>query len=340
MTGADATTDAAGLASVGSWTVGATTVANGNTLTATATGTEITGNPVTFTATGVTTLFNIVVRFVGTARSPTQQTAFDNAAAFWTTVIVGDLADIPLSLAAATCGGVSAPAVNETVDDLLIYVSLEAIDGAFGILGSAAPCRIRSVGKLPVMGGMKFDTADLPGLETNGNLETVVRHEMGHVLGFGGLWDALGFLQLPSDPLVAPGVAGNDTFFNGPLAITAFNEVGGTGYAFNKVPVENDNANYSTGSLDSHWREGVFSTELMTPSLNSGVTNPVSKVTVQSFNDMGYVVNSASAEVYVLPGPPPAALRGQGTILLLNDVWRGPVFLVDENGVVVGTLRR
>ena len=50
VTGATATTDANGVATVGSWTLGATVGAN--SLTATVTGSGITGNPVTFTATG------------------------------------------------------------------------------------------------------------------------------------------------------------------------------------------------------------------------------------------------------------------------------------------------
>ena len=190
------------------------------------------------------------------------------------------------------------------------------------------------------MGGMLFDEDDLPSLEASNDLEKVIRHEMAHVLGLGTVWTNLGLLQLPSDTSTG-GTRGNDTFFSGTEAMTAFNAIGGTGYASNKVPVENDTLNYGSGSLDSHWRESVFSTELMTPSLNPGVANPVSKVTVQSFKDMAYVVNSAGAETYVLPGPPPAAaLRGQATLRLLNDVWRGPIFVVDENGTVVGTLRR
>src|SRR5207302_6597633 len=48
VTGADQTTNAAGIATVGSWTLG--TTAGSNTLTATAAG--LTGSPVTFSATG------------------------------------------------------------------------------------------------------------------------------------------------------------------------------------------------------------------------------------------------------------------------------------------------
>lgn len=50
ITGPTATTNASGLATIGSWKLG--TAAGTNTLTATVTGSGITGNPVTFTATG------------------------------------------------------------------------------------------------------------------------------------------------------------------------------------------------------------------------------------------------------------------------------------------------
>ena len=50
VTGGTATTNASGIATVGSWTLGSTPGTNNNTLTATVTGSGITGNPVTFTA--------------------------------------------------------------------------------------------------------------------------------------------------------------------------------------------------------------------------------------------------------------------------------------------------
>ena len=339
ITGAIDTTDTAGLASVGSWTVGATTVANGNTLTATATGSGITGNPVTFTATGVTTLFDIEIRYVASTTPTTaQQTAFTNAANFWRAAITGDLANVTVIVPDGTLCGATTPAVNELVDDVLIYVEFLTIDDVGGILGSAGPCVFRSTGGLPALGGMKFDIADLGALEASNDLEGVIRHEMAHVLGLGTVWSDLGFLELPSDPDGVPvGIVGADTHFDGPEARTAFDDLlGATAYAGMRVPVENDNDNYSTGSLDSHWRESVFGTELMTPGLNTGVVNPVSKVTISSFQDLGYIVNTAAADPsYVLPGPAPA-LRRQGTVrLLLNDVWRAPIiYLVGDDGTV------
>src|SRR5207253_7059009 len=55
VTGANATTGADGVATVGSWTVQLGT----NTLTATASGSGITGNPVTLAATGVSAAYHI-----------------------------------------------------------------------------------------------------------------------------------------------------------------------------------------------------------------------------------------------------------------------------------------
>ncbi|HVT41216.1 MAG TPA: hypothetical protein VHE78_19425 [Gemmatimonadaceae bacterium] len=56
LTGATPSTGANGVATVGSWTLGAT--AGSNTITATAAGAGITGNPATFTATGIGADFN------------------------------------------------------------------------------------------------------------------------------------------------------------------------------------------------------------------------------------------------------------------------------------------
>lgn len=39
---------------------------------------------------------------------------------------------------------------------------------------------------------MKFDMADIPILLEGGEIGNVVRHEMGHALGFGTLWELNG----------------------------------------------------------------------------------------------------------------------------------------------------
>lgn len=285
--------------------------------------------------------FDIEVRYLGDEPPPaSQQAVFTEAAAFWRQVIVGDLPDFSASLDETTCADQDIPAVEEEIDDLIIFVWVDDIDGAGGTLGSAAPCWVRTASLFPIVGAMVFDEADVDNLESSGNLTSTIRHEMGHVLGIGTLWDAFGLLQAPSDT-TRGGSLGADTHFTGSGAVAAFNSVGGSGYADNKVPVENDTDTYGPGSLDGHWRESVFDTELMSPSLNGGVPNPTSLVTIQSLADLGYVVNPAAAEPYTVVNPLAALTGGPADrIVLGDDIARGPILVVDEHGQVVRTIRR
>ena len=329
VTSGTVTSDANGVATVGSWILGG--AVGTNTLDATVTGTAIT--PVTFTATGQDPAFNIAVQLISSA-TPAQQDAFDSAEVFWERLVFGDLTPQPVNIPAGSCGVASLPAVDETIDDVVIFAELKFIDGPFGILGQAGPCVIRS-GGLPALGIMVLDTSDLSMLEASGELETVILHEMGHVLGFGTLWSNFGLLENPSDtsgPIV-------DTHFDGPFAIAAFDAAGGTTYVGGaKVPAENDNTVFGLGSLNGHWRESVFSTELMTPALNGGMVNPLSIVSVASLRDMGYAVAYANSDSYVLPVAP--AVFGLGTgVLMLNDIWPGPIVVVDPGGRIIRVLR-
>lgn len=47
-----------------------------------------------------------------------------------------------------------------------------------------------------------------------------------------------------------------------------------------------------------HWDEWCLDNELMTGKLNSGETNPLSRVTVASFQDIGYDVNITAADMF------------------------------------------
>ena len=48
---------------------------------------------------------------------------------------------------------------------------------------------------------MRFDTADVADLEVDGQLETVILHEMGHVLGIGTVWGLRVSGRGTSDPV-------------------------------------------------------------------------------------------------------------------------------------------
>ncbi|NNF39136.1 MAG: hypothetical protein HKN71_10740, partial [Gemmatimonadetes bacterium] len=226
------------------------------------------------------------------------------------------------------------PIQGAFIDDVVIYVSIEEIDGLFGVLGSAGPCFIRGSNGLTTAGSMRFDVDDLDRLADEDRLELVILHEMGHVLGIGTLWSTQGFLQNAATPgQTAPGP---DTHFDGPLAIAAFNTAGGQNRtAGQKVPVENTG---NAGSINGHWRESVMDRELMTPFIDSGVDNPLSIISVQSLADLGYEVSNDAADAYTVSNPnavPGRVAPAEGKIPLVDDILWMPLRVVDEEGRVV-----
>lgn len=338
--GTSTSTNSSGLATLGSWTLGPT--AGSNTLTATVSGSGISGNPVTFTATGTAvagstcgpTGLCIELRYL-TSGSASQVAAFTAAAARWQSIITAKLPNGLLNAADSTCGS-NSPPISEVIDDVVILVTFAAIDGVGGVLGSAGPCYIRNSSKLPILGQMRFDVADLANMEANGTLNSVILHEMGHVLGIGTLWDFFpGLLLEPS----WPSSSGVDTRFTGENAIAGFNAIGGTTYTLGgKVPVENTQG--GEGTRDSHWRESVLLNELMTGFIG-GSNNPMSQLTVRSLQDIGYTVDVAQADAFFLTLTA-ASLREPGGVVveLKDDVSKVPIKVVDEQGRVLRVLSR
>ena len=324
VTDALVTTNGQGIATVGSWSLGPSGI---NTLTATVPGMALSGDAALFVATTrPASGFDIQVRHQGTP-SPSQFLAFAQAEVRWEAVISGDLPDVQVNTGGGTCG-TGSPALSEGVDDLLILANLSPIDGPGAVLGAAGPCFIRVPGSLPIVGQMRFDTDDLELLESNDLLSVVILHEMGHVLGIGTLWSQLNLL---TDASLS---GGTDPHFTGPLAISAFDNIGGADYPGQKVPVEDTGGQ---GTADSHWRESVFDTELMTGFVGPGA-NPLSAVTVQALDDAGFTVNPAAVDAFSLG----AALRLDGVarpgFKLHDDILRGPIYAVDQRGSVVGTV--
>lgn len=227
-------------------------------------------------AAGVVSPFTIEVRFLG-GLTQTQKDAFKAAANRWSRVITGDLPSVMVD--------------GEVIDDLLILAQGEAIDGPGRILGQAGPTHLRpqSAGNfafIPAKGIMSFDTADLDEMEQGGTLGDVITHEMGHVLGIGTIWTRKGLLQ---------GFGTSNPTFTGARAKQEYGTLRGSGPT--PVPVENTGG---TGTANSHWRETVFRHELMTGFVgNAG--NPLSRLTVASLADSGYVVDMNAAEPYSLP---------------------------------------
>ena len=233
--------------------------------------------------------FTITIHFLG-GLTPPQQKAFTKAADRWTRVIVGDLPSVIID--------------GVRIDDVLIEAEGVRIDGPGEILGQAAPTMLRprnagAAAFLPAKGIMSFDTADLGAMERDGTLNDVIAHEMGHVLGIGTIWDSKRLLR---------GAGTRNPTFVGAAAMKEFGLLKGRAVAPTPVPVENRGGD---GTADSHWRDTVFQTELMTGFVGT-TPNPMSRLTVASLQDLGYKVDLTKAERYSLPVA--AAMPGEGEI--------------------------
>ena len=321
-------TDAAGLAST-QWTLDASL--GSQSVTASIAG----GPPVTFTATATGTGTGLTMELHYTDQpTAAQRQAFDDAVARWADLIPGALEPAPVQIGAGGCG-VGSPAINQMVDNVLVVVRLDSIDQAGRTLGQAGICAVRQSSGLPLVARLTLDTDDVDRLESGGRLVALILHELGHALGFGTLWTSNGLLANPS----LPGNAGVDTHFTGAGAIAAFDAIGGDAYTGGqKVPVENTEG--GIGSRDSHWRSSVFANELMTGFLTAGA-NPVSRVTVASLGDLGYQVDELGADMFQLQLPSVARVpreEAQEPLVLGNDIHRGPIYVIDDDGRIRGVL--
>lgn len=179
---------------------------------------------------------------------------------------------------------------GETIDDVRIDAAGIRIDGPGSILGQAGPIDLRPDSFIPATGIMSFDSADLAQLERDGSLVNVIVHEMAHVLGFGTIFDRLGLIA---------GAGGADPRFTGVAATREYAALLSPADEPHSVPLANVGGR---GTRDGHWREQVFANELMTGFLDAG-PNPLSRVTVAAFEDVGYSVDLARADEYALPSP-------------------------------------
>jgi hypothetical protein len=246
----------------------------------------------------------------------------------WEGAIQGDLYldDLPRGFFASThCGGFGEAANGTWVDDVIIIVNIAPIDGPGRILGQASPCAIR-FDILPEVGFLTLDSDDLSRMTGTQTLTDIIFHEIGHVLGVGTLWS--GF-DCPADPPFTAcwnhltGAGTSDPRFTGPLAVQEWQAIGGMG----TVPVENSGG---SGTADSHWRESVFTTEIMTGFVSPvGTANPLSRVTLASLADMGYSVNLGAADSFRLSA---AAYLRVGSDEPWENLDGGPIVMKMRDG--------
>ena len=261
--------------------------------------------------------------------SKSLEAVLDDAVEYWESILADtEFPDIPVGTGVPLgCRGISAEQSLEVIDDIAMVVAVGYIDGLGGVAGRVSICAMRDEPRVPLIGTLQLDAADMERLQGHDVLEELVLHEIGHVLGIGSAWTLrTGLIDRSLDN------RGADTHFKGPLAIAAFDDAGGDIYSGgNKVPVEN-----FRGGRDSHWRESVLDRELMTPLLSAGVPNPLSAISIQSLADLGYIVDLSLAEPFRVPG---AEARAPDAVELKidigEDILQGPITVYDRSGRVV-----
>lgn len=241
--------------------------------------------------------FTIDLRFVGNVSS-TLRTAAQQAATRWEQVIKAPLQPYQVDVDANVCGK-GIPAVHESVQNMIIFIQADSIDGPSNTAGEGGPCIIRDppAAMLTALGSLTVDTADVGYLAQNGSLVALLTHEMGHILGIGTLWGPLCTRDNTANgpecfPNTATGIKTSDPRFIGPDARAASAELGFTTDSTIGVPIENTGG---VGTKDGHWRATVFGHELMTGTLHSGA-NPLSLVTIETLADFGYSVVPEAAD--------------------------------------------
>jgi len=143
---------------------------------------------------------------------------------------------------------------------------------------------------MPTAGNTTLNTRYLEWYNQNPSaLASLMRHEFAHVLGFGTLWNYYPELD-PSRRLVDTATA---TYRADTYAGWAYGELVGT-YRQTAVPV--DTATWQ------HWDETTFDQELLTPfTETSGISEPLSQLTIAALRDLGWTVNYGAAQSYSLP---------------------------------------
>lgn len=205
-----------------------------------------------------------------TSLTPSQLAIFSSVEARWEAIIRGDVPDLVVN--------------GQVIDDLVINVNVRAMDGVGNTLGQTIINVQRTGSFLPALATIDIDSADLTALESAGQLDEVLLHEVAHALGFGTIWQETGLLA---------GAGTTNPRFLGAQATLEYQQRFRTSEP--NIPVENTGG---LGTADAHWRESRFGNELMSGFLNAGA-NPLSRITIASLSDLGYQVDINQADQYM-----------------------------------------
>jgi hypothetical protein len=252
--------------------------------------------------------FGLESRVVGNIPSGVR-TAIDQAVARVRTVVVEETGRASLDgIDLSACRNWIPAGQTGTVNSHLVFVRVAPIDGSGGTLARAGPCLSWTSNGTAAISAVEVDVDDsnVPVAD----MFSTVLHELLHGLGFGGsdTWES--YLR---------GLSTTNPVFVGPTALAEWAALDGLRLIAQGAPIESDGG---VGTAGGHWRESTLRTELMTGYANPGVLNPFSRLTIGALRDLGYTVNLAVADRFVIPTGAFLTTPGIPPRSLLNDVVR------------------
>ena len=243
--------------------------------------------------------FDIDVVYVDWSPTPGQQAEIDAATALWENALVEGLVDNTLYTTQAQIDATPLAAfcqpINETVDDLLIWILVdEEMDGPVAI-GKVCHLGYGESG-LPQTGVIRLNPAFANGEDYADQFAEVIAHEMGHVIVYTNrAWN----LDQDGDGIseweLIPGYEGDcatdsEVFYEGPAGVAAWHALGGQG----GVPME-PGSFFQSESGCTHLSQEVFPTAMMGPHPTPSTQLGLDPITIGMMEDVGYAVDESQA---------------------------------------------
>ncbi len=260
--------------------------------------------------------FTITIRMVGSA-TPTVLSGINAAVARWSGLLSGPVSPVAPVVAAGACGESSFPALNgESTQQLLIFLRVAPV-GSTDVAGLGGSCVVRDGAGFPLLSIVELNSLS-PALNDSVAVTKIVEHEIAHGLGFGNIASFFALSSGGADPRFLGTSANNQAnLLKLPASIMGTSD---------ELPLDNRPGQ----TVSSHWRLDLLPTELMAPTLTTGL---LTTMTLGALADLGYQVNYTGADswfagsVSALRAIQPGGMTGSAApIPLANDIltplWR------------------
>ena len=180
--------------------------------------------------------------------------------------------------------------LKETFSHFVLFLKVK--DLGDDLYGDSSPCDLHDGSYLPIYAVMDLNSRGLSDLPDIDLMDTVI-HETLHALGVGTLWEPDERISLSGDSDEKSFIrkSGKQVFYTAPRAVAAYQKLGGKG---SSIPLDPD---------AGHWAGEAVCSEILSGDAGDFTdrVNPISPITLAALEDLGYSVNLAAGDRYVLP---------------------------------------